>query len=358
MIAVISLLVAWAGNLMAGQPARAGVDGPHVPRATPVTPVRKSISLFAPNPLVAEMIGQVRQDDLYQGVATLSGEQATLIGGQPYTLTTRHTDSGQPIAKATQYVYEWFGERGLSPQYVPWISGAHSGRNVAGVLTGTMRPGEVVIIGAHLDSLSPDALVNAPGADDNATGSAAVLAAADIFSAYRFERTVRFVLFTGEEQWLLGSQSYAQAARARGENIVAVYNMDMLGYEDAGGPVVELHTRTLSDTGYSADLAIVNVFTSVVATYGLVRQLTPEHVADNMKLSDHASFWNVSYPAILAIEDWQGDFNPNLHKTSDRISALDMAYYTSFVKASLGTVAHLAGPLGKRRMFVPVIVEW
>jgi hypothetical protein len=74
--------------------------------------------------------------------------------------------------------------------------------------------------------------------------------------------------------------------------------------------------------------------------------LLPEHHADGFERSDHASFWGQGYPAVLIIEDYNGDFNPNLHKTTDRIGVLNMPYFTSFVKASLGTVAHLAGVVG------------
>lgn len=102
----------------------------------------------------------------------------------------------------------------MEARYQPWSMG----RNVVGIQPGEGRPGEIVVVCAHLDDM-PEA-GPAPGADDNASGSAAVLEAARILSQYRFDRTLHFVLFTGEEQGLLGSRHYVTDAQAGGSNIV------------------------------------------------------------------------------------------------------------------------------------------
>ena len=86
----------------------------------------------------------------------------------------------------------------------------------------------------------------APGADDDASGAVGVLTAAEVLAPYQFQRTLRFVLFTGEEQGLCGSEIYARDAAAAGEAIVAVYNMDMIAWTGAepicgctpGGPTI------------------------------------------------------------------------------------------------------------------------
>ena len=123
-----------------------------------------------------------------------------------------------------------------------------------GVLTGTVHPAEIVLITAHLDDM-PESSV-APGADDNASGSVAVMVAAAGMAGHQFQRTVRFVFLTGEEQGLLGSDAYAKAATARGDNIVAVYNMDMIGWDANQDGVMALETRYKSSPGYPSDLAI------------------------------------------------------------------------------------------------------
>jgi hypothetical protein len=129
-----------------------------------------------------------------------------------------------------------------------------------------------------------------------------------------------------------------------GENIVAVYNMDMIAWDAINGPTLRLHTRTTNNPGYPADVAIANLFSEVVDTYGLSSGLTPIIDADGIGASDHASFWQHGFPGILAIEDDVSDFNSYYHTSNDKRQYLNMAYFTNFVKASVGTAAHLAYP--------------
>lgn len=325
----------------------------HTPLTAPAPAALAASQAFVPNPAVATMMSQVRPDTVYTYTGDLSGEWPATIGGAPYTITTRNTYSGAPIHMATQYVYEHMQASGLAVSYHDW----YANRNVVGVLTGTTQADEIVLITAHLDSTSYGGL--APGADDNASGSVGVLVAAEILSQYQFERTLRFVFFTGEEQGLLGSNQYAQAVYAAGDNIVAVYNMDMIAWDDddIGGPTLRLHTRYTTDPDYDGDLQIAGVFTNVVNAYGLSSYLTPIIDADNIRASDHASFWSKGYPAILAIEDDEGDFNDYYHSQNDRLQYLDMTYYTNYVKASVGTAAHLACPLQATGILTGVIAD-
>lgn len=320
-------------------------DVPEVWQAV-VTAVAAPAALTA-DPLVAEMIGAVTQDTLYSYTGGLSGEWPVVIGGSPYTIATRYTASGTPIAQATQYVYEHLAALGLATSYHYWTQGSFSGRNVIAERVGLARPNEIVLVMAHLDDTSSVAqrMTHAPGADDNASGSAGVLVAADILSGHWFERTVRFVFFTGEEQGLYGSKAYAAAVAAAAENVVAAYNADMIAWDSVGGPTLRLHTRVASHPGHSADLAIAQLFGDVLAAYGLSASLTPIITPDGIVYSDHSPFWNQGYPAILAIEDDYDDFNPNYHSAADTLATLNLAYFTSFVKATVGTAAHLAQPL-------------
>ncbi len=302
---------------------------------------------ITPVPLVAEIISQVQQGTVYTYTGGLSGQWPVIIGGSPYTIGTRYTGSGTPIAKATQYAYEHLQALGLNVSYQSWSSSGFSGRNVIAAQGGLTHPDEIVLITAHLDDISSgqQRMTNAPGADDNASGAVGVLVAADLLSHYRFERTVRFVLFTGEEQDFYGSNAYAAAISAARENVVAVYNMDMIAWDKKPGPTLRLHTRITSDPGYPGDLAIAQTFSNVVNAYGLTGSLTPIITADSEDASDHLSFWRRGYSAILAIEDDFNDFNPNYHTTADTLSILNMTYFTNYVKASVGTAAHLAGLL-------------
>ncbi len=312
--------------------------------ASPITPgtwasaVRRAVVYDV---RVAAMMNQVTESSLYDEVGRLSGETPIDSGGSPYTITTRHTGSS-PLTVAGQYVYRSMEEAGLKVSYYPWSVYGSSGSNIIGSITGSTKPEEIVLITAHLDDMPSSGA--APGADDNASGSVGLLTAARIMAQYPFERTVRFVFFTGEEQGLLGSASYANAVSSAGENIVAVYNMDMIAYESQSTPVLRLKTRLASDAGSAADTAIATLFTDVVTAYGLSPGLTPVITHDGDYASDHSPFWDRGYAAILAIEDDLDDFNPYYHTADDRRALLNMAYYTNFVKTSVGTAAHLAAP--------------
>ena len=93
----------------------------------------------------------------------------------------------------------------------------------------------------------------------------------------------------------------------------------------------------------SQSQTIAAIFSEVVTTYGL--PLNPQIVPFEMRGSDHAPFWDCGYPAVLAIEDYQGDFNPYYHTPEDRITAFNPAYFTAMARAALGTVVTYALPV-------------
>ncbi len=306
---------------------------------------------------IANMISQVGADMVYTLTGQLSGEWPAVVGGSSYTFTSRNTRNSTAIQNATQYAYEYLETRNLSPVYQNWsgcpTSKPTSSRNVIAELTGDMLANQIVLITAHVDDLPETGL--APGADDNASGAVGVLIAADILRQYEFERTLRFVIFTGEEQGLCGSKAYAAQAYSQGEDIVAVFNLDMIAWDEEGGPVVSLHTRVRSNPSYAQDLAIANAFIGVVEDYGLNGNLSPAVVADGEPYSDHAPFWNKGFPGILAIEDDYDDFNPNWHSANDNLASLNQTYYVNFVRAIVGTSATLALQRMDVKVFFPLM---
>ncbi len=297
------------------------------------------VPIIAPAPQIEAMLGQVVSATLYQYVGDLSGEWPVTVGGEPYTLTTRHTYSGEPILRATQFISEHLVTLGLEVNYHYW--GQALPPNVIGELSGERHPEEIVLLSAHLDSLNnrkPPAEI-APGADDNASGTATVLLAADILSGYRWGCTLRFALWTGEEQGLLGSDAYAQRASASGEQIAGVLNLDMLAWDGIAGPDIDLHAN---QTDVPPSMELAELFSDVVQAYDL--NLVPEIIPNGMDRSDHVSFWHQGYAAILGIEDYYPDahdFNPYYHSNEDRLQRLNLEYFTEFAKASLGTFAHM-----------------
>jgi Zn-dependent M28 family amino/carboxypeptidase len=299
------------------------------------------------NANVAEMIDRVDQDTVYDYMGGLTGEWPVKIGKnkKDYTIATRHTRSGTPIEKAPQYVSEFMDDLGLSVEYHEWEYGSLSNRNVIGEKTGSVTPEEIVLITAHLDSAPSGGL--APGADDNASGSVGVMMAAQILSQYDFQRTVRFVFFTGEEQGLRGSKRYASKVATDGDDVVAAYNMDMIAWDVRNKPMLRIYTRAKRDPGHDGDMVIANTFVDVVDTYALdtvlIPVITPKGGHWGGHWSDHASFWDEGFSAVCAIEDDHSDWNKfNYHTVNDTISTLNFTYITNDIKASVGTTAHLA----------------
>ncbi len=289
---------------------------------------------FGYDPVIQSMIDQVNSATIYDYTGSLSGEWPVNIDGQPYTIATRYTDSGEPINMATQFVGQHLEDLGLDVEYHQW--GDPSCPNVVGELTGLTNPEAVFIICAHIDD-RPSGPV-APGADDNASGVTGVLIAADILTQYDWDYTLRFALWTGEEQGKLGSHAYAQRSFERGENIVGVLNLDMIAWNTpSSSPDIELHA---DQSGVPSSMQLAQLFADVVGVYNL--SLNPQIIPYGTGRSDHFSFWTYGYNAILGIE-CMADFNPYYHSTDDRLEYLDMNYYTDFVKASVATFAHMIG---------------
>jgi hypothetical protein len=306
------------------------------PRPSPELP-----AAVVADPATAAIMGQLNTAIIEDHEKALTGVVATLVGGSPYTILTRRTYSGTPIQKATQYSFERFQAMGLSTSYHTW--GGDTYRNVIAQRTGATQPGVSYVICAHLDDMPSGSI--APGADDNASGSAAVLAAAQLLASndYYYDPTLIFALWTGEEQGLLGSDYWASLASSSGMNIQGVLNLDMIAYNTTGSaPGLDLHARS----ALPATVTLANLFTDVVGAYGL--NLSPEVLINDStgNYSDNASFWDYGYAAILAIED-DDDLTPHYHTTADTLATLNLPYFTAFSKAALGTLLHLCG--GPRR---------
>lgn len=298
---------------------------------------RSAASGLASTATIQSVIDAVSQDGLTSLVSDLSGVSTPLIGAQPFQFQTRSTSAAIPIEKATQYAYETFAALGLDVHYQTWVFRTTQVRNVIAVQPGSAAGRCVYIAMAHLDSTAyVDPQTLAPGADDNASGAAAVLMLAQTLSPEQFACTIRYILVTGEEQGLLGSEAYVNTVSS--DPILGAFVLDMIAYNSDTQPIVELTTRTNANGG-SADQPLSAAVKTAINNYAIALQ--PEDAPDNSAVSDHASFWQAGFPAIMVIEDWQ-DFNPFYHNASDTLDKLNMVYYTNIVKAVAGALADLA----------------
>lgn len=233
------------------------------------------------------------------------------------------------LQKTTDGGFTWFSQ--TENVETAWL-------NILGTKIGTVDPDQHVIICAHMDCITysqPETY--APGADDNGSGSTAVIEAARVFADFNFEKTIKFCLWTGEEQGLLGSAAYAEEAFSRGDDIVGVYNFDMIAWDSNSDYAIDLHCGTGNPS-----IELGNALAEVITDYGL--GLDPEVITwGSSGSSDHASFWDYNYPAIMGIEDFD-DFNQYYHTEGDNIDHIMEGYFTEFTKAAIGAVATLAIP--------------
>lgn len=244
--------------------------------------------------------------------------------------------------EARRYIYDALRALGLAVSYDPFVQRGATLYNVVATLPGRDPASDLVyIIVAHYDSVSSVAGNGgpAPGADDNASGVAALLEIARLLSGSAFAHTIRFLAVTGEETGLWGSAHYAAAARARGENIAGVINLDMIGYDHDADGICEVHAGTDPASIALADAFVAHAQRASTSLQPLVFE------ADAITLSDHASFWRQGYPAILVIEGLaEGEENPNYHRVTDTLAHLSLPYLADIAGVAAATLAELAEP--------------
>lgn len=230
---------------------------------------------------------------------------------------------------AGDYIYNEFVSMGIQARYDDWSYAGYSGNNIEGTLVGVNETSdEIYIICAHYDSVSESL-----GADDDGSGTAAVLAAAYIMSQYRFNHTIRFVAFDGEEQGLLGSHEYVEEASINGDNIIAALNADMIGYAitEYQGNNIKIYENDASE--WITDFSIV-----VSQQYYNYIQLTIIPSGYSWS-SDHYSFWEFGYDAIFYHEY---EFNPYWHSSQDTIDIMNTTYSTKSTKLIIATLGEFA----------------
>jgi Zn-dependent M28 family amino/carboxypeptidase len=293
---------------------------------------------LAYSPDIQEMVDAVSSTLLIHHVCKLQDDDSQAYCNE---LGTRYSFAAAQLDQAAQYLSSQYAALSLTVTYDPFVLNGYSMTNLAAELPGVGPDRDhIYILCAHYDSISRNPSSVAPGADDNASGSAAVLEAARILAQHRFNRTIRFVHFAGEEQGLIGSAHYAAAAAQRGDLIDGVINLDMIGYESVppNDHSVEVHAGV-----DPASIALADALVSNITEYGLL--LVPETITSSAtSRSDHASFWNQGYPAILAIEDFQ-DFNPYYHSASDTLANMHTPMMVEYTKACVATLAGLAADI-------------
>lgn len=251
---------------------------------------------------------------------------------------TRYSTHDSCLA-AAGYIFDKFIAYGCDSVFMQYHETGYA-PNVVGVKQGQVYPDSIyTVICGHFDATSYLAPSIAPGADDNASGTAAVLEAARVMSDYQFEYSIRYIAFSGEEQGLYGSEHYAQLARSQGDSILGVINGDMIAYSDIQPETLEVFAKTSNPPCEP----FADFFIAAADTYTTL--LTNKRMTTTMVYSDHAPFWDQGYLALCNIEDFWVQ-NPHYHTPGDTIGSgyNDNALCTEVTKAEIAALALLAVP--------------
>jgi len=200
--------------------------------------------------------------------------------------------------------------------------------NIIATLTGSENPEDIYIICGHYDSFSQnsDPFTTAPGADDNASGTAAVMESARAIMASGFQprATLKFITFAAEELMYFGdagSEVYSRAAKSRNDNIKLVINNDMIGFN-----TLNLSSSTV-DIGNTANFNNINDVVNIANNYSAINFHTGP---DTYAGADLLGFIENGYSGIYFEES---QFSPHYHSDMDVHQNMDMEFMTEVIKA-------------------------
>jgi leucyl aminopeptidase len=259
--------------------------------------------------------------------------------GELSTMPNRHYQSQAGAAASTWLRDRWRKFTTRDDVTVELFDHGYAQRSVIMTIPGTSP--EVVVLGAHLDSIT---LRNgsriAPGADDDASGIATLTEVARVLLAkdYRPARTIQLIAYAAEEVGLRGSQDIVKKYKKRGVNVIGVMQLDMTNFQGSEKDIWLMKDFTsAAQNAFVIDL----IETYVGATWGLD--------ACGYGCSDHASWYRAGVPASFPFESRMKQRNPSIHTTEDTLemSGNNAAHAIKFARLATAFAIELGkGELG------------
>ncbi|MDP2793573.1 MAG: M20/M25/M40 family metallo-hydrolase [Sulfurisoma sp.] len=282
------------------------------------------------------------RERLGQHVAVLAGE----IG-------ERNLWRHEALEASAAYIEKAFQAAGYEVTSQAYVVRGKTVRNLEAVLPGTSRADEIVLIGAHYDSVA-----GSPGANDNASGVAALLEIARLLAQQKPARSVRFAAFVNEEPPFfytpeMGSRVHARRARERGEKIAAMLSLETIGYyADAPGsqhypfPFSPFYPDTGNFIAFVGNLASRELVQACLASFRSRAAFPSEGIAapgwmGGVHWSDHWSFWREGYPAIMVTDTALYRYE-HYHARTDTPEKIDYERLARVVTGLAGVTLDLA----------------
>lgn len=228
---------------------------------------------------------------------------------------------------ASQYLFDTYTSFGYEPQF-QWFEarGALDGRsaNVIATLTGTVNPDLVYVVSSHYDSVSVG-----PGADDDSSGTAALLEAARILAKHPQPATIVFASFTGEESGLLGSREFVRRAVSGKLNIVGALNNDMIGWANDHrlDNTIRYSNPGIRDIQHAAAMQFTKLITYDAVYY---------------KSTDAAAYYDAYGDIVGGIGSYPVLGNPHYHQPHDVLETINHQLVTEVAKTTAATLMLLA----------------
>ncbi|MBI2297977.1 MAG: M28 family peptidase [Armatimonadetes bacterium] len=283
--------------------------------------------------------------------AALRGHVEKLAG----EIGDRNTNAMDGYRAAEQYIVDEFEHLGYGVERQTYRVDGESCSNLIAEQPGGELRDEIVVVGAHYDSVG---CVGCPGANDNASGVALVLYLAEAFAGSSGARTLRFVAFANEEPpyfWTAnqGSLVYAKECRRRGDRIVAVFTPDTMGYytdrphsQKYPLPIGLLYPNKgnfLGIIGNVRSRALVRRTVKLFRTHAMFPSegIAAPGVVPGIGWSDHWSFWKEGYPAVMFSDGGPWRY-PYYHKPADTPEKLDYERFARAVDGIEAVVAEVA----------------
>ena len=255
---------------------------------------------------------------------------------------------------AAEYITKEFSAMGYKPTIQDYKIDEYTASNIIAELRGTKYPEKVLVVGAHYDTGK-----GIPGANDNASGVAATLALAKIFSDNPQEYTILFIAFANEEppyfhSHNMGSLVFAKKDKEENQNIVGMMSLETMGYfnhkkgsQKYPPPLNWFYPDTGNFIGFVSNPDSKNLLNKTIASFRKNAEIASEggiisDIVPGIDWSDHWSFWKVGYPAIM-VTDTAIFRYPHYHKATDTIDKIDFDSLTRVItglKHSISAIAN------------------
>jgi Zn-dependent M28 family amino/carboxypeptidase len=257
------------------------------------------------------------------------------------------------LVAASNYIRREFESNGYKVAAQNFLVAGREVANLSVEIRGASWPDEVVVVGAHYDSV-----VGSPGANDNSSGTAAVLELSRMMHGRRLDRTIRFVLFANEEPpyfqtGTMGSVVYAQSLRQAKAQVVGMISIETIGcFSDAPHSqhyppgIAALYSDKGNFIGFVSDTNSSALMKRAMATFRANASVPSEGLVAAQSLegvgwSDHWSFWQQGYPAIM-VTDTAPFRYAHYHKATDTPDKMDFDRMTRVVSGLGKVVEELA----------------